>query len=164
MAATSVRKDLLSDVAGIRVGLRQTDSQTDSLQLLLHAIDHLGSPGPLRGGLAIDVPALALHARAHPGASPDSTSSCGSDPTKQRVIGEGLSFAIDARSDLPVVKGTRRAKLTYATGIRSVAVDAAKRKVVVDVDDFSCIGNTKHTWTFNHLEARLENWAAYGLA
>lgn len=86
------------------------------------------------------------------------------DPTKQRPIGEGLSFAIDARNGLHVVKGTKRAKLVAASSIRSVAVDAAKRKVVVDVDDYSCVGNTKHTWTFGHLEARIENWTAYGTA
>jgi hypothetical protein len=86
------------------------------------------------------------------------------DPSRQRVIGGGLSFAIDARSDLHVVRGTRRAKLVYASKILSVAVDAARRKVVVDVEDYTCVGNTKHTWTFDHLDARIENWAAYGLA
>jgi hypothetical protein len=79
-----------------------------------------------------------------------------------RQLSEGLTLSID-NNGLHVVKGTQRARLVNASAFKSLSVDKAKRKVVVDVADNTCVGNTKHEWTFGQLDARLENWSAYTL-
>jgi hypothetical protein len=78
-----------------------------------------------------------------------------------RKIDNDLALSVD--SSLWVVKGKQRARLVTASAFKSMTVDKANKKVVVDVADNTCVGNTKHEFTFAHLEARLENWAAHGL-
>lgn len=77
-----------------------------------------------------------------------------------RAIGGDLSLSVD--SSLWVYRGKQRARLATGRAFKALAVDQAKRMVTVEVEDDTCIGTTRHTFTFAHLEARLENWAAYG--
>lgn len=79
-----------------------------------------------------------------------------------RAVGDGLSLSID-NHELWIVKGKQRARFASASSFRAVAVDKTKRRVTVDVEDNTCVGHTKYELTFDHLEARIENWAAYAL-
>lgn len=79
-----------------------------------------------------------------------------------RTVGEGLTLSID-KDALWVVKGKQRARLAPASSFKAFSADKTKRKVIVDVVDNTCIGNTKHEFTFGHLEARIENWAAFAV-
>lgn len=80
----------------------------------------------------------------------------------QQSLGDGYTLLVD-RNGLHVVKGKRRARLAEAQTILSATVDKKLKKVDVTVGDFSCASESTYSWTLAHLEARLENTAAYRL-
>lgn len=77
-------------------------------------------------------------------------------------LGEGYDLVID-KWNAHVVKGKQRARLTDAISISKVTVDKTARKVTAKLVDSSCVGETDHTWTYAHLQARLDNTSAYAL-
>lgn len=77
-------------------------------------------------------------------------------------LGEGYDLVID-KWNAHVVKGKQRARLTDGISIAKVTVDKTARKVAAKLVDSSCNGETEHTWTYAHLQARLDNTAAYTL-
>ena len=82
------------------------------------------------------------------------------DPEKNHTLGEGFSLAAD-NNNVYVKKGAQTAPLTKGSGFESVKVDSKARTVVVEVADNTCAGSTTYTWSFDHLDARLENTAAF---
>lgn len=80
----------------------------------------------------------------------------------QQSLGDGYTLIVD-RNGLHVVKGKRRARLVDAQSILAATVDNKTKQVDVKVSDFSCAGESKYHWTLTHLDARIENTAAYRL-
>lgn len=84
------------------------------------------------------------------------------DPVERANLGDGYALVIE-RGALSVVKGRQRARLTEAVSITSSKLDRAKKQVDVSVEDYGCTGTATYHWTVGHLDARLENTAAYQL-
>lgn len=81
---------------------------------------------------------------------------------EKRTLGEGYEVHV-ASNGLHVAKGKQRARLADALSIKKASLDKKARSVDVEVEDYSCEGSHRYTWTLGHLDARLENTAAYAL-
>lgn len=84
------------------------------------------------------------------------------DEITRASLGDGYELVI-AQGGMSVVKGKLRARLVDATSITKTTVDKKTKQVTVKVADYSCAGEATYTWTLGHLDARLENTAAYTL-
>ncbi|MBL9019254.1 MAG: hypothetical protein JNL83_34010 [Myxococcales bacterium] len=82
--------------------------------------------------------------------------------TETRALGDGYTLLVENYGAF-VVKDRRRARLGEASTIDDVKVDKKARTVTAVLGDYSCEQSHTSTWTFGHLDARLENAAAYAL-
>ena len=98
------------------------------------------------------VVALALTTTAH-----------ANDPDSERPIGNGMTLVTGPGGNIFLTKGTQRTRLANGSRFKSLVSDAKAKTVTVTVEDYTCVGESTHTWTFAHLEARLANAAAYAL-
>jgi hypothetical protein len=83
------------------------------------------------------------------------------DDQLERDLGRGYRLEVE-QTGVIVTKAGKRATLQRGViGLDKVTVAGAA--VDVDVEDNTCIGSHHHRWTFDHLDARLANSAAFAL-
>src|SRR5262245_60509286 len=82
------------------------------------------------------------------------------DPVRTSV-GNGYDLVSEPYQGTFVVRGKQRARISDGS-LDKATVDKQGKKVDATVLD-SCDRSRKETWTFGHLEARIENTAAYAL-
>jgi hypothetical protein len=80
----------------------------------------------------------------------------------RQPLGDGYTLLVD-NWGIYVLKGKQRAKIAPGFAILDAKVDKKAKKVAVEIDNNDCAGTNKYTWTFGHLDARIENAAAYAL-
>ena len=68
-------------------------------------------------------------------------------------------YTLDSKSGVYVKKGGQSAPLTKGSGFDNLKVNTKAQTISVDVEDSTCIGHTRYTWSFGHLDARLDNAA-----
>ncbi len=91
------------------------------------------------------------------------TSTAAADDGMDRAsLGEGYDLVME-RGNAYVAKGKQRARLVDGVAIKKVTVDKASKKVTAKLEDYSCAGEHEYTWTYGHLQARLDNTSAYAL-
>jgi len=83
------------------------------------------------------------------------------DTEAYKPVADGLALAISAPGAVYVVKGKQFTRLANAMSFKSFAVDKQAKKVTALIEDATCEGATKYEWSFDHLEARLENAIAF---
>jgi len=81
------------------------------------------------------------------------------DP-ETKSLGNGYSLQAD-HNQVYIRKGSQTAPLAKGSGFTSVKVDTKAKAATVEVEDATCVGSTKYTWSFDHLDARLENAASF---
>lgn len=86
-----------------------------------------------------------------------------SDKESVRPVADGFSLAIGRPGALYLVKGKQFTKLGPADRFISLAVDKTAKKVVAEIGDYTCAGQTHYEWTIDHFTARMENASAYAL-
>src|SRR6185503_19171908 len=89
------------------------------------------------------------------------TSSIAAAESTHVTVGNGYELVSESYQGVFVVRGKQRARLTVGT-LDSAKVDKQGKKVDANVLD-NCDQPHQETWTFGHLEARIENTAAYAL-
>lgn len=80
----------------------------------------------------------------------------------RRQLGDGYALVVQ-NWGVHVVKGKQRAKMAPGFAILDAKVDQKAKKVDVEIDANDCAGSSKYTWTFGHLDARMENTSAFAL-
>jgi hypothetical protein len=83
------------------------------------------------------------------------------DDKGERDLGRGFRLEV-TKGGLVVIKGGVRAPLqSKVIELGKITTDATK--VEADITDFTCVSSRHVTWTFAHLDARVQNTAAYRL-
>jgi len=86
------------------------------------------------------------------------------DDDTSKSLGNGYRLVIE-QDGLVVRKGRQRAALTKwgVLAFKKLVLDKPAGKVDLEVEDSTCVGSNRYSWTFAHLDARLANASAFAL-